>query len=57
MGGTTLFVGGKDRVAAFNSADCTALWSVLVDGDVYSMAIAGGRLFASTSKGSVYCYE
>ena len=57
MGGTTVFVGGKDELAAFNSADGTPLWSVVVDGDVYSMAIAGGRLFASTSKGKVYCYE
>jgi len=57
MGGTTLFVGGKDRVAAFDSATGTELWSAAAEGDVYAMAIANGRLFASTSRGKVFCWE
>lgn len=57
LGGTTLFVGGRDIITALNVADGTELWTAAVAGEVHALAIANGKLFASTSRGNIYCYE
>ncbi|MCH2061519.1 MAG: PQQ-like beta-propeller repeat protein [Verrucomicrobiales bacterium] len=57
LAGTTLFVGGKDRVIALDSSNGNELWTAVVTGAVYSLAIANGKLFASTSAGRIYCYQ
>lgn len=48
--------GGDGQVAAFDANDGRLLWSAKVEGAVYSLAIAGGRLFASTDQGFIYCF-
>jgi outer membrane protein assembly factor BamB len=55
--GDTLFVGGEDHVAAHSAKDGQLLWSGAVDGRVYGLAAAKGRLFASTDVGGVYCFS
>lgn len=57
MGGTTLYVGSKNLVTAYNSSNGTILKQLAVDGDVYGLAIANGKLFATTHTGKIYCFE
>ena len=57
LAGTTLFVGGKNRVIALDSSNGRELWTAVVIGEVHSLAIANGKLFASTSGGKIYCYQ
>jgi len=57
LGGTTLFVGGKNKITALDSSDGSELWTSAVTGEVHALAIANGKLFASTSTGHIYCYE
>ena len=51
LAGTTLFVGGKNRVIALDSSNGNELWTAVVTGEVHSLAVANGKLFASTSSG------
>jgi outer membrane protein assembly factor BamB len=57
MGGTTLFVGGSNRITAVDSSNGNRLWSSAVKGEDHSIAIANGKVFASTSTGKIYCFE
>ena len=57
LGGTTLFIGGRNKIMAVNSADGGPLWTAAVQGEVHALAIANGKLFASTSAGKIFCYE
>ena len=57
MGGTTLYVGSKNLVTAYNSASGTILRQLAVEGDVYGLAIADGKLFATTHAGKIYCFN
>ncbi|MCP4849664.1 MAG: PQQ-binding-like beta-propeller repeat protein [Verrucomicrobiaceae bacterium] len=57
LAGTTLFVGGRNRVIALDPANGEELWTAVVSGEVHSLAIANGKLFASTSGGRIYCYQ
>lgn len=50
------FGGGEHRVAALDASSGKESWSYDVEGNVYSLAIAGGKLFASTDKGNIYCF-
>ena len=54
--GKTVFAGGDGKVAAFNSSDGSCLWTADTDGKVYGLAVAKGRLYVSTDKGSIYCF-
>jgi outer membrane protein assembly factor BamB len=55
-GGTTLYVGGRNRVLALETAAGSLLREFAVTGDVFALALANGRLFASTSRGTIHCY-
>ncbi|HYT94083.1 MAG TPA: PQQ-binding-like beta-propeller repeat protein, partial [Gemmataceae bacterium] len=48
--------GGKGKVAAFQVEDGKKVWSAAVEGTVYSLAVARGRLLISTDKGLIYCF-
>ena len=52
-----LFTGGENRVEAFSLETGKRLWSREVIGRVYGLAVAGGRLFVSTSQGMIYAFE
>lgn len=57
LGGTTLYVGARAKVIAIDTATGNVLKILNVQGDAYSLALANGKLFASTTMGKVYCFE
>lgn len=57
LAGSTLLVGGDDTVAAYSSEDGTRLWNATVAGKVYGLAVSDGALFASTDRGTIYCFR
>lgn len=61
---TAVVVAGKQIVAAggqqVSIIDMTAKkvsWSTEVDGIAYGLAVADGKLFVSTDRGSIYCFD
>jgi len=56
LAGDTLYAGGKDTVAAISASDGKLLWRDKVEGQARALAVAGGRLLASTSEGRLVCY-
>ena len=56
LAGQTLITGGHNEVAAYSAKDGSQLWRVRADGEVFGLAVADGRLYASTSKGVIHCY-
>lgn len=57
LGGTTLFAGGENIVAAFDTATGSQLWSAPVTGTVHTLALANGTLYASTSAGKIHAFR
>jgi outer membrane protein assembly factor BamB len=55
--GKKLLLGGADKITAFAVETGEPIWQQAVDGKVRGLAIAGGRLFASTGKGILYCFD
>ena len=51
-----LLTGGKNAVAAFDLASGKTVWSAKVDGKTKGLAIANGRILASTDTGRIYCF-
>ena len=51
-----LFTGGKNTISAFDIASGKPLWSAGVDGNTKGLAVANGRLLASTDEGKIYCF-
>ena len=56
LAGQTLITGGHNEVAAYSAKDGSQLWQAKADGEVFGLAVADGRLYASTSKGVIHCY-
>jgi outer membrane protein assembly factor BamB len=54
-GGTAIF-GALGEVHAVDIASRKTLWSGQVAGTVLGLAVAGGRVFASTEQGAIYCF-
>jgi outer membrane protein assembly factor BamB len=52
-----LFVGGENKVAAFNSQNGEETWSTPVKGIAYGLSVINGGLYASTDKGHIYCFR
>lgn len=48
--------GGRFGVCVIDTTAGKCVWSVVVDADPLGLATADGRLFVSTTSGSVYCY-
>ena len=44
-------------VAAYHARDGRQLWRSEADGEVFGLAVANGRLYASTSQGVIHCFE
>jgi len=51
-----LLTGGKNAVSAFDIASGKSVWSAKVDGKTKGLAVANGRLLASTDTGKIYCF-
>ena len=56
LAGETLFAGGDDRVAAFDTTTGEMLWSAPVTGRAHGLAVANGRLFVSTDRGTIHSF-
>ncbi len=52
-----LFVGGAGVVLAFRASDGMRVWTGDVTGRAYGLAAANGRLFVSTDKGVIHCFD
>jgi outer membrane protein assembly factor BamB len=53
--GGTLFTGTQGKVIASNPQG-KEVWSAFTDGIPYSLIASGGRLYASTDSGKIYCF-
>ena len=56
LSGDLLFVGSENLVYSLNCKTGKKVWSQIVEGNVYGLAAANGRLFASTDEGNIYCF-
>ena len=56
LAGKTLFAGGDDRVAAFDTTTGKMLWSAAVTGKAHGLAVANGRLLVSTDCGTIHSF-
>ncbi|MCH8828524.1 MAG: PQQ-binding-like beta-propeller repeat protein [Planctomycetes bacterium] len=54
--GNLVFVGGTDKVVAFDAKTGKDLWSAKVDGTARGLAVANGRLYVSTTSGKIYSF-
>lgn len=54
--GDVLFVGGRDSVAALDTASGKELWRHAVAGNARGLAAAADCLWVSTSAGKIYCF-
>ncbi len=58
IGAKNVRIGGGDgKIAAFDAEDGKQIWSAEVEGRAYSLAIVGGKLYASTDAGKIYCFD
>ncbi len=57
VAGETIIVGGDGTVAAFALSDGRLLWEQPVQGKAFGLAVADGRLFASTDEGTIHCFR
>lgn len=57
LAGETLFAGGENAVAAFDTADGRCLATLSVSGRAHGLAVAGGGLFVSTDTGAIHCFR
>lgn len=55
--GQSIIGGGGNTVTAVDSQSHEARWSAEVDGIPYGLAVAGGKLYVSTDRGSIYCFD
>jgi len=61
VAGKTLVAAGCDKekhnkVTVFDLTTKTPTWSTEVDGAAHGLAVAAGRLYVSTSEGTIYCF-
>ena len=57
LAGATLFAGGTGEVAAIDTEDGRILWTAPVHGRALDIALAEGRLIASTDQGTIHCFS
>lgn len=56
MAGDIIFAGGEGKVAAIDAGNGKVIWSAVVEGNVWGLSVAGGKLYASTDKGTIHCF-
>ena len=56
LAGDHLFAGGDGKVMAVSVESGAVAWEAEVEGRVYGLAVANGRLFASTDRGVIHCF-
>lgn len=55
--GDQIIVGGKNLVTILDVASGQTRWTSEVDGLAYGLAAAGGRLYVSTDRGVIACFD
>lgn len=56
VAGERLYAGSRGLVSALDVTSKRIVWSTEVEGGVYGLAAAAGRLYASTDRGLIYCF-
>ena len=57
MAGQVVFAGGQDEITALDAKTGKVLWNGEVDGNALGLAVADGRMFVSTDRGSIHCFS
>jgi outer membrane protein assembly factor BamB len=57
MAGDVLFLGGDNKIAAYNAHNGRVIWTAPVEGKAFGLSIANGALYASTDKGQIHCFR
>lgn len=55
--GNLVFVGGENRITAYDIQDGHKVWSSEVDGQARGLVFADGQLLASTTSGRIECFS
>ncbi|NQU20817.1 MAG: PQQ-binding-like beta-propeller repeat protein [Candidatus Nealsonbacteria bacterium] len=55
--GDAVIVGGENRIAVLDLPSKKIVFTAEVDGNACSLAVADGRLYASTDRGLIYCFD
>lgn len=56
MAGDLLLAGGPNLIAAFDAVSGEPRWQAEVEGTCKGLAVADGRLWATTDSGRIYCF-
>lgn len=57
VAGRHVLHGGDKQVRMIDRESRKTIWSAPVDGAVYGLAVARGRLYVSTDRGTLYCFD
>lgn len=57
VAGDSIVAGGGTTVTVIEAKSRKSVWSTQVDGTPHGLAIANGRLYVSTDKGSIFCFD
>ncbi len=56
LAGGHLIAGGDGQIAAYDVESGNRSWTAEVHGQAYGLAVAEGRLYASTDEGAIHCF-
>jgi len=57
IAGDMLVAGGQNKVSLMDLGSHQTVWTVEVDGTACGLAVADGRLYVSTDRGVIYCFD
>jgi outer membrane protein assembly factor BamB len=57
MAGKVLFLGGENKIAAYNAQNGSVIWTAPVEGKAFGLSAANGGLYVSTDKGQIHCFR
>lgn len=57
VAGKSVVCGGSNLVTVADIETKKVVWSAQVDGTAYGLAVADGRLYVSTDRGTIYCFD
>lgn len=57
VAGKTIIAAGGTTVTAVDMTQQKPVWTQAVDGIPYGLAVSGGRLYVSTDRGTIYCFD
>ncbi|MEK6259188.1 MAG: PQQ-binding-like beta-propeller repeat protein [Planctomycetota bacterium] len=57
VAGDTIVAGGGTSVTAVDAKSHKVIWSAQVDGTPHGLSAANGRLYVSTDRGSIHCFD